>query len=276
MYSVAWPQVEGNRLTTKRLAVGLAAVALLAALASCSDDDDSSGGKSGGSGTLSKAELGEYCTNVLRVETLPFPQTGDQSDAERAATFKKYAAQLRGLVEKAAAAAPAKVEADLTVVAKGLGDVVAAGGDLTKRGTPAVRSAAARAHAFDLTSCGWKRLDAAAVEFAFQGIPETVAAGVVSFELTNKGTFDHVLELYRLNDGTTASGRELLSKGAPTKEDLAQLTDLGSAFAREGEAGYVVRDLKPGRYIAACLIPLNTSPPSTHASRGMLTEFSVT
>lgn len=224
---------------------------------------------------MTKAELGEYCTKVLRVETLPFPQTGDQSDAERAQTFKKYAAQLKGLVEQAADAAPAKVEADLDIVAKGLGDVVAAGGDLTKRGTPAVRSAAARAHAFDLSSCGWKRLDAAAVEFAFQGIPETVAAGVVSFELTNKGAFDHVLELYRLKEDTT-SARELLSRGAPTREDLARFTDLGSAFAREGDAGYLIRDLKPGRYVAACLIPLAATPPATHASRGMLTEFTVT
>lgn len=266
MYSVTWPQVEGNRLTTKRLAFGLTSVALLAALASCSDDKVSS----------SKAELGEYCARALRVETLPFPQTGEQSETERAQTFKRYAAQLKGLVQKAADAAPGKVEADLDIVADGLGDVVSAGGDLTRRSTPAVRSATARAHSFDLSSCGWKPLDTVAVEFAFQGIPETVAAGVVSFEVTNEGTFDHVLELYRLKDATTASGRELLSKRAPTREDLAQLTDLGSAFAREGEKGYVVRDLEPGRYVAACLIPLNTSPPSTHASRGMLTEFTVT
>lgn len=264
-------------MTTKSLAVCLASVALLAALASCNDDNDPSGGRAGeNSGTLSKSELGEYCAKVLRVETVPFPQTGEQSETERAETFKQYAARLRSLVEEAAEAAPPKVEGDLTVVANGLGDVVAAGGDLTKRGTPSVRSAAARAHAFDLSSCGWKRLDATAVEFAFQAIPETVAAGVTSFELTNKGAFDHVLELYRLEDDTAASGRELLSKGAPTQDDLAKFTDFGSAFAGEGEAGYVVRDLKPGRYVAACLIPLNTSPPSTHASRGMLTEFTVT
>lgn len=261
---------------TNRLAVWLASVALLGAITSCSDEDSARGRSGDGSATLSKAELGEYCAKVLRVETVPFPQIGEQPEADRAEAVKQYAARLRGLVEEAAEAAPPKVEADLTVVADGLREVVAAGGDLTKRGTPAVRSAAARAHAFDLTSCGWKRVDAAAVEFAFQGVSETLAAGVVSFEVTNKGAFDHVLELYRLEDDTTASGRELLSKGAPTKEDLAKFTDLGSAFAGEGEAGHVVRDLKPGRYVAACLIPLEVTPPATHASRGMLTEFTVT
>lgn len=258
------------------MAIGLASVAVLASLASCSDDKKSADRGSGkGSGSLDKAELRNYCSKVLRVATLPFPPIGDLPEADRPGRLVEYARELRILVNKAAGAAPAKTKADLRFVAAALGEVVEANGDLTKRRTPAVRAAAARAHAFDLANCGWKPVDTTAVDFAFQGIPGTVTAGIVSFELTNKGVFDHVLELYRVNDEAT-SGKEILSAGAPTKEDLAKFTDMGSAFAAEAESGHLVRKLQPGRYVAACLIPLNTDPPSTHATRGMLTEFTVT
>ncbi|HUP69718.1 MAG TPA: hypothetical protein VM142_07870 [Acidimicrobiales bacterium] len=258
------------------MAIGLASVALVAALASCSDDTNPPDGEFGKeSGALSKAELQNYCSKVLDVETFAFPQIGDLPEADRPGRLIEYARELRLLVNEAAGAAPSKSEADLRTVAAALVEVVKANGDLTKRGTPAVRAATARAHAFDLANCGWKPVDTTSVDFAFQGLPETITAGIVSFELTNKGDFDHVLELYRVKDDAT-SGREILSSGAPTKDDLAKLADLGSAFAREGEQGHVVRKLQPGRYVAACLIPLNSNPPSTHASRGMLTEFSVT
>lgn len=258
---------------TSRLMV-VASIALLGAVVSCSDAKDPAGGRSG-AGRLSKSELREYCSKVLQVETFPFPQIGDLPEADRPARLIEYASGLRRLVDEAAGAAPAATKADLRTVATALGEVVKADGDLTKRSTPPVRAAAARAHTFDLANCGWERMGTTAVEFAFQGIPATIPAGIVSFELVNKGDFDHVLELYQVKD-EAPSGREILSSGAPTKEDLAKLTDLGSAFAPEREEGYLVRDLKPGRYVAACLIPLNTSPPSTHATRGMFAEFSVT
>ncbi len=256
----------------QKIAVGVAALGLLVAFAGCSDDEDSSGDAPS---TLSRSQLRSYCAKALRVETFPFPQLGDQPETERPARITEYARELRTLVREAAAAAPAKTRVDLRTVADALEEVVKADGDLTKRTTPAVKAATARAHAFDLANCGWKRVDVAGVEFAFQGLPPSVPAGVVSFELTNKGTFDHVLELYRVNGEDTAAALEFLSGGVPTKEDLAKLTDLGSAFAREGEQGYVVRELEPGRYVAACLIPLNTTPATTHASRGMLAEFEV-
>lgn len=259
------------------MAVGLAAVALAGVLVACSDDKGPAGDKAREStGSPTKAELRTYCTKVLDVETTPFPQVAGLPDAERAATLTRYATELRHLVDQVVAVAPATTKADQAIAAKALGEVVKAGGDLTERGTPEVRAAASRAHAFDLAGCGWSQVHTTGVEFAFEGFPGTVPAGVVSFELKNKGDFDHVLELYRVNGEVTAPARELLSGGVPTKEDLAKLTDLGSSFAREGEKGWVVRDLGPGRYLAACLIPLGGSPPATHASKGMLAEFTVT
>lgn len=255
-----------------KLATGLACVVLAGALVACSTNKNDKAG----TGSATKPELRTYCAKVLDVETTPFPRVGDQPDAERAATITQYATELRGLVDQVVAVAPAKTKADQVIAADALGEVVKAGGDLTKRGSQVVKAAAARAHAFDLATCGWSRANTTAVEFAFERFPATVPAGVVSFELTNKGDFDHVLELYRVNGDATASGRDLLSGGVPTTEDLAKLTDLGSAFAREAEKGYVVRDLKPGRYLAACLIPLGGTPAATHASKGMLAEFTVT
>ncbi|MEO7837569.1 MAG: hypothetical protein ABIS21_08020 [Acidimicrobiales bacterium] len=258
------------------MAVGLGSVALAAGLVACSDDTDASRRDARrGTGSATKAELRTYCAKVLEAETLPFPQVGAQTDVERTVTLTRYATDLRALLDEVVAVAPATIKADQVIAAEALRQVVDAGGDLTKRGVPEVRAAAARAHAFDLARCGWSQVNTAAVEYAFERFPDSVPAGVVSFELTNKGDFDHLLELYRVNGDTVGLGREILSGGAPTQADLAKLTDLGSAFAREAEEGYVVRDLEPGRYVAACLISLGGSPPATHASRGMLAEFAV-
>lgn len=257
-----------------KLATGLACVVLSGALVACSTNkNDKAGTARAGTGSATTAELRTYCAKVLDVETTPFPRIGDQPEAEQAAIITRYATELRGLVDEVIAVAPAKTKADHVIASDALGEVVRAGGDLTKRGSQVVKAAAARAHAFDLANCGWSQVNTAGVEFAFERFPDTVPAGVVSFELTNKGDFDHLLELYRVNGDVAASGREILSGGAPTKEDLGKLTDLGSAFAREGEKGWVVRDLEPGRYIAACLISLGGTPPATHASKGMLAEF---
>lgn len=253
-----------------RMAVGVAAVALLVALAGCSDDDGTGGA---GPDSLSKSQLREYCARVVQVETFAFPQLDDEAEQPR--VLVDYARRLRHLVDEAAEAAPAKTRADLRTVAKALEEVVRSDGDLAKRTTPAVRAAAARAHEFDLANCGWERVDVAAVEYAFEGLPATVPSGLVSFELAGEGEEAHVLELYRIRDGVVASGQEIFEGGVPSDEDLAKVADIGSAFARPGERGHLVRNLKPGRYVAACLISLGTEPLTTHATRGMLSEFEV-
>ncbi|HUR17938.1 MAG TPA: hypothetical protein VMZ51_03255 [Acidimicrobiales bacterium] len=260
---------------TNRFIVALASVALLGSLVSCSDDDEPKAGNGDGSPAPSRSELRQYCGKVLQAETFAFPQIADLPEADRPGRLVEYARELRRLVDEAAGAAPTATKADLRKVAVALDEVVKTNGDLARRGTPAVRAASARAHTFELANCGWRRVDTTAVEFTFQGFPETIPAGVVSFELANKGEFDHVLELYRVEQ-ETVSGRETLSRGDLRKEDLAKFRDVGSAFAREGEQGHVVRALQPGRYVAACLIALNSTPPATHASKGMLAEFTVT
>lgn len=253
----------------RRIAVALAVSALAGALGSCSDD-----GGAGRPAELGKAQLREYCTRALRAEAFPFPRLGNQSEGEQAAAIKKYASELKEAVEAAAEAAPANISADLTTDAKALGGV-AETGNLTRRGAPA-RAAAARAHAFNLDNCGWARVDTEAVEYSFGGIPAVVAPGIVSFEMFNRGQEPHVLELYRIKGAVAETGLQIFEGGVPDAEDLAKVTDVGSAFARPDEAGYFVRDLKPGRYVAACLISLGGEPPTTHATRGMLTEFTVT
>ncbi len=102
-----------------------------------------------------------------------------------------------------------------------------------------------------------------------------VKPGVVSFDLLNKGLEPHVLELYRIKDGVTESGPQIFKGGVPSAEDLARVEDTGSAFAQPAESGYFVRQVKPGRYVAVCLISFGGEPLTTHATRGMLAEFTV-
>jgi uncharacterized cupredoxin-like copper-binding protein len=139
----------------------------------------------------------------------------------------------------------------------------------------------ATAHAFDLANCGWESIAVTATNYAFDGLPAEVEAGVTSFELTNDGQDVHELLLVRKNDGVTQSAEELLA--LPEDEAMSLTTMVGSpAFAPPGEEGHMVVDLEPGAYVAACFIPMGMTstdgpPPEgpPHAMQGMVTEFTV-
>ena len=77
------------------------------------------------------------------------------------------------------------------------GDFEAAFGD------PEFEAALDRLHAHDLETCEWNTVDVRAADYAFQGVPSEVDAGVTSFEFTNGGTEVHEMVLFRVNDGVT-------------------------------------------------------------------------
>jgi hypothetical protein len=115
-------------------------------------------------------------------------------------------------------------------------------------------------------------LEITADEFTFDGVPETVTAGLVEVTLRNTGEEDHQASLLRLNDGATVE--QLLS--APTEAEAFAL------FAGFGGPNGVAPDdaqlatsiVEPGRYVVACLIP---SPDGTsHLRKGMVAPFEVT
>jgi hypothetical protein len=118
-------------------------------------------------------------------------------------------------------------------------------------------------------------------EYAFDGLPDTLDAGVTSFDLTNDGAEVHELVLLRKNDGVTETAEELLA--LPQAEALQKAMLLGVAGpVSDGNPAYVVADLEAGDYIAVCFIPVGTTsmdgpPPegAPHFTEGMVQEFTV-
>jgi hypothetical protein len=124
-----------------------------------------------------------------------------------------------------------------------------------------------------------------AVEYAFEGLPETVPVGT-SFRLVNGGQEDHELFVVRANEGTTETLEELLAM--PPEQTAQKVTDVGGVFAHVGKTSVGTLTLdQPGRYFAVCFITQGTkggvapSPAADgqdgtpHALLGIITEFAV-
>jgi hypothetical protein len=252
------------------VAAGWVAPALtLSLLAACGDDDTVAGGQP-------KSEFRAYCDKVLAIETYPEPDIDydSLSPEQLTAAEKEFAAQLMPLAEEARAAAPAEVKRDIDILADAVKQVTQTGDFEAAFETPAVEEASDRAHEFDLKNCGWARVDVAAEDYKFIGVPAKFEEGPVSIEFTNKGKEPHELSVFRVNDGVTESVEQIV--GLPEEEGRAKVTPVGGTFAPPGEDEHALLDLKKGRYGVACFVPVGggeEGPP--HVTQGMYAEFEV-
>lgn len=117
------------------------------------------------------------------------------------------------------------------------------------------------------TDCGYEAIDVTAIDYEFEDVPETLAAGQASFSLTNDGNEAHQIVLFRRADGDTRPIEEI-----PALESNWTLTWIGSTSPlpglQPGQTGYLLAELEPGRYATVCFLPDSTD--------GMVAEFEVT
>ena len=261
---------------------------LLGLVACGDDDDDSATATDDGTETTAaegdgEGDLETYCEKTAEIEATlgPGPDIDFESatPAELTAAAKDFAGGATDLAADIQEAAPSAVRADIDVLVGALSEV-AETGDFGAFEQPEVEEASTRAHAYDLESCGWQRVDVSAVDYEFKGIPSEPEAGTTSFEFSNDGTELHEMILIRKNDDTEETFDELLAM--PEEEARTKTSSVGAAFAEPGEEGvYVVADLTPGEYIAICFIPVGTADAETevdgppHFTQGMKTEFRV-
>jgi hypothetical protein len=124
------------------------------------------------------------------------------------------------------------------------------------------------------TDCGYESLDVTAVDYDFQGVPDSVSSGTTTVALTNDGSEQHEMVLLRRADGETRSVDELLA--LPEDEAMEALAFTGAAFAEPGETGFLTADLEAGDYVAVCFLPVGGAEDGApHFTRGMVTEFEV-
>lgn len=135
-------------------------------------------------------------------------------------------------------------------------------------------------HAAALDACGWAVQNVELEEYHFVGLPDSLPAGVTSFEVTNTGKEMHEIAVLRKNDGVIETFDELL--GLPEEELLTKVAPMGVGFAMPGVPSYTVVDLTPGEYLAICFLPvglLPDAPPpaeyTPHFTQGMQHLFTV-
>jgi len=279
--------VSAVRSITSKTCLAVTVAAILG-LAACGDDDDDAATDpapvDAEPADDSEGDVDAYCDASLAFEKIPDPEIDFEtaSEEEVATGLKAYATDtLTPAVADIVATAPDELsdEADRF---SAIVDEIAATGDGSLFDSPEAAEDSATAHAFDLESCGWESVDVTATNYAFDGIPAELPAGVTSFDLGNEGEDLHELLLVRKNDGVTQSAEELLA--LPEEEAMSLTTMVGTtAFAAPGEEDYTVADLEPGDYVALCFVPVGATsldgpPPEgpPHAMEGMYTEFTVT
>lgn len=114
------------------------------------------------------------------------------------------------------------------------------------------------------TGAEGETVEITAIDYEFEGLPETVEAGA-TFELTNDSEEEaHEMVAILLPEDETRSVEELLQL---PEEELGELASIEPSFVLIGgpgeEAEAVLGDgtlTEPGRYLFACFIPVGANP----------------
>ena len=248
----------------KRLSSVLLASVLVMGMVACADQPAQEGARDTADQAAqpkqANAEFRQYCEKILAIETFPEPEIDFEAlnPEQQREESKRFAAQLAPLAEEARAAAPEEIRGEINTLADAVKKVQETGDFESAFDNPETDRASDRAHEFDLENCGWGRVDVTAVNYEFRGIPETLNAGATSFELKNEGSEPHEIALFRINDDVSESAEELLE--LPEEEAMKRYTFAAATFADPGEEEYALAQLKEGRYMAVCFIPVGTEP----------------
>lgn len=252
----------------RALALALA-ISLLAA--ACGGGDEDTGGGDAGGATETEAAApsnDEFCESVVAAEA-----------AVLAASSGGDPAPVEDLVATAEETAPEELSEPLAVVVAGVRKALETRDDSAFQ-TEEFTQSEEEIDVWVAGNCGYESVEVSAVDYAFEGVPETLPAGTTTFTFTNNGKEVHEMLVVRYKDPST------------TIEDLMKLSDkdaqkkidfLGASFGPPGTVDTEPRELTAGKYALLCFIPVGSTdlkaarkadgPP--HVARGMSAEFTV-
>jgi hypothetical protein len=124
----------------------------------------------------------------------------------------------------------------------------------SRRSSPATEARPATRSPGRRGGCGWSEVAVTAVDYGYEGVPETIEAGTAIFTMTNEGDEGHEMILFRRNDGVEESFEELLEM-----DDAMEFVEFtAAAFAPAGETSSAAADLRAGDYVMVCFIPVGS------------------
>jgi hypothetical protein len=256
--------------------------ALILALAACGGGQDATQAP-GQAAAPQGADLAEYCDAVVAVEGVPQLNLSGSRDEQVAATKRFASTTLRPLADHVLAVAPAELTEAYTLQLDALAQAEKTGDLQTPFQTPQVQNAIAKAHAFDMTNCGWAHASVTGVDYAFKGMPSSIEAhgGAIAFDFANatESRQTHQMVIVRKSAGVTEPIEELLT--LPPEEARSKVAYVAGLIAGPQGSDYSITKLEPGNYAIVCLLPLNTTgkdtkgTSQTHAAKGMVADFTV-
>jgi hypothetical protein len=259
--------------TLQRVGAGLFALTLFTGLAACGDDDDD--GEEGAEATDDGGEEAagpsdQYCEAVVDFNGAATQVDLDESSAE--ADIVAAGEQLAPLSETLASEAPEDLAGDAEVVDAAVQDLTT--GDATAFNDDASFEAFMGVISGSIEACEFETVDVTGVDYAFEGVPESIPAGTVAFSFQNEGEEPHEMLIFRKVDGVTESFDEIFSGPEEASEGKVEFS--GVTFAEPGDEGSALTDLSAGDYAMVCFVPVGggeDGPP--HFTEGMVQEFTV-
>jgi hypothetical protein len=261
--------------TLRHVGTGLLALTLLAGVAACGDDDDSDEGAATGSdeGEQASGSNDAFCDAVVDFNEAVFQVDigEDTPEAEIKAAGNDLAPMFQKIVDEAPDSVADDAE-ELNATFKSLseGDATDFNSDATfEKYTSLVSSA--------IDECDMETVDVKAVDYSYEGAPDSLEAGTVAFSLENAAeTEDHMMAIIKKKDGVAESWDELLN--LPDDQAESKTEFKGEAFASAGDSSTTLASLDPGEYAMLCFIPVGSpevedGPP--HFTEGMIHEFTV-
>lgn len=252
----------------KTLLVALAAALVLSACGGDDGGDDAAAPTAAADDTAHDAHE-EFCESVVKAET-----------AVLAASSGGDPAGVEDLIATVEETTPAELEEQVGVVTAAVREALETRSD-RPFGSEEFAQNEDEVDRWVADNCGFaERVDVTAVDYAFEGVPETLPAGIVTFAFSNEGDELHEMLMVRYKDPST------------TIDDLMKLSDkeaqkaidfLGASFGPPGYSDVESKELTPGKYALVCFVAVGSTsekaarkadgPP--HVARGMSAEFTV-
>ena len=260
--------------TLQRVGAGLFALTLFVGLAACGDDDDDAddGAEATDEGDQAAGD-NAFCDAVVEFNSAVFQV--DISEDSSKEDIKAQGADIAPLFQTITDEAPEELaddanELNATIQALTEGDAEAFNSDATFEQYTAFVDGA-------IGECDFDTTDVTAVDYSYEGVPETIEAGTVAFTFTNEAeSEDHMMAIIKKKDGVDLTFEELLD--LPEDEAESSTEFKGEAFAPAGESSSTLAELDAGEYAMICFIGVGSpevedGPP--HFTQGMMQEFTV-
>ena len=279
--------------TARRTATALVMAGILVTgMSACGGDDDDTAAEDTGDGTSSDGSgLDSSATTAASALASPDFCEGFHNLDTAFANAPEDPAAMESFLADEVTPNVALIEANVPTEISGgietmLGAVeqVQSTGDTSAFESPEFMAAQGEVYPYLAEGCGWQPLEVSGVDFAFEGVPTELEAGMTAVTFTNDSASGeiHEIALLKLADDADITLDELL---ALPQEEAEQYLDPevppAFAFALPGQTGGVTTELVPGEYVYACFIPTGTTMEAEgtgapHFMEGMAGELTVT